>query len=119
MNSLSWLIYFGDVVGQFRVLLLILLIMSLFFAGCATLSLAITEGETFGWYKRVFLRMVMAPVLFAVAWIVIPSKQTLYMIAASEVGQMVYEKPTAQEFLGDVKDILGAELKRLKSEATK
>lgn len=119
MNSLSWLIYLGDVVGQFRVLLLVLLVMSLIFAGGATLSLGITEGETFGWYRRVFLRMVTAPIILAIAWIVIPSKQTLYMIAASEVGKMVYEAPTAQEFLGDVKDILGAELKRLKSEAAK
>lgn len=119
MNSLSWLIYGGDVVGQFRVLAATLLVASLIFLAFAALSLAVTEGETFPWFKRHFLKMTMAPIIFSIMWIVIPSKQTLYMIAASELGQMVYQTPTAQEFLGDVKDILGAELKRLKAEAMK
>ena len=44
----------------------------------------------------------------------VPSKDTIYLMAASEAGEMVVNTPEAKEIMGDLKEILQIQLQKLK-----
>lgn len=44
----------------------------------------------------------------------VPSKDTFYMIVASEAGETVVNTPEAQEIMSDVKEIIDIQLEKLK-----
>ena len=44
----------------------------------------------------------------------VPSKETFYLIVASEAGEAVVKTPEAQELLSDVKEIIDIQLENLK-----
>ena len=82
MNSLSWFLYFADVASSFAILLacvslfggLILIITSAIYA---------VENDRFWWQGwKVFAPICLSSALIACA---IPSRQTMYAIAASRV----------------------------------
>lgn len=51
-------------------------------------------------------------------WILIPSKEALYIIAASEAGEAVVNTPEAKEVLQDLREVLDAQLEALKGPIT-
>jgi hypothetical protein len=117
MNSLSWLMYLAEVAGNFRLVAAVGLIGTVAFFGFATLGLVVSEGEIWGWYSRHFARMVGSMMLAAMIVTVMPTQTTIYMIAASELGEQAVRTPEAKELLGDVKDIITQQLKKLKQES--
>ncbi len=58
------------------------------------------------------------PFIFAFVGIfllsLVPSKETFYLIAASEAGEMVVKTPEAQEIMSSLREILNVQLEELK-----
>jgi hypothetical protein len=128
VNSLSWLLYAADVVGSIgAVTYLALLII---FAG----SVATIAGTIFTVHdaydgkekeaarqratatrEKIWWRVLPAAGLLTVLLVALPSQNTFYLIAASEVGEQVATTPEAKEIL----DALKAKIKFfLKDEAS-
>lgn len=46
--------------------------------------------------------------------VLIPSRETFYMIVASEAGETIVKTPEAQELMKDVREVLDAQIEKLK-----
>ena len=116
MNDLSWFLYLADVLPN--------LASSL---GLTSAVLAIGGG--FGliwWYIGSFVDKDVVPVpkplfavwfpaaLIALACSLVPSKETIYLIAGSEAGEAVVTSEQGQEVLSDIQEIIKAQLNNLK-----
>lgn len=105
MNSLSWLLYAADVLGNLRPLLGFL--ATLMGAGavisyivrCASADWENTVGRSKVGMPAFPVLGVAAAVALGLSAAAIPSSNTLYMIAASETGQRLVETPEAKEML--------------------
>lgn len=110
MNTLSWLLYGMD--AGYNLVMMFTIITVLTAIIWIVVSFAKSE-ENNSWspapYK--YLKAVVAAV-FIIA--LVPSKETVYMIIASEAGEMVVNTPEAQEVLIDLKEILEIQLEKLK-----
>lgn len=120
MNSLSWMIYAADVLSNIGGLLLFLAIASMIIS----VGVFIFAGPAIGiWdeddrqYKhaKAALGFVLSkwwvPLVCGFLWAVIPSQNTIYMIAASEAGETIVKTPEAQEIFNDLKTIIRQKLK--------
>ena len=133
MNTLSWFLYVADVIGGIG--LMFGTIGGLLFLGGWIFAIpgymviwtvfrdqeeaAKKSKEAFAWLSP---RMVIAGFLMITASVLVPSKQTMYMIAASEMGEVVVKSEEAKEIFGELKTTVIHELKRvreLKTEDTK
>ena len=127
MNSLSWLIYVGDVVSGISFTVGFMGFFAVV-TGCACFISGLVRVRKWSWdsdeeYQQKkaaqkSVRSLAKPLLIAgpIAFLVasfIPSSKTIYMIAASEVGETVVTSPESLEILGDVKALIK---KRLKDE---
>jgi len=97
MNSLSWLLYIAGVVGNLGgVLIFFTIVLSL-----VSLVIAIvycddyTEGRAKGFKIAGLMAGGAVFCIFLAAFV--PSKETVYAIAASEMGEEVLKTPTAQK----------------------
>lgn len=116
MNTLSWMIYAADVVGNVKGAAQFLMI----FSGIAAVSLGffkfmnvvapITE-EKFPGVKIPVTVFAISMAVFVAA----PSKDTVYAIAASEVGEVIVKSETA----GKAMKALNAWIEQKAAEATK
>lgn len=134
MNSLSWLIYFAGVVNSFSN---VLLMVSVFMA-IATCIFWVARGVTAGnlkeydyptsdrpegtpdykgWVsiakitKQRWLYFTMVFIWIAVT--LIPTEKTLYIIAASEAGEMIVTTPEAKELFDGVHKVIKQNLEEL------
>jgi hypothetical protein len=118
MNSVSWFIYIANVTENIGVALVGLGIFSLL-ACCAcwfAFSVADDKG-TAEMLKRSGARFpILGAILLAIACFV-PSKATMYGIAASQIGETVANSPDAREMIDDTKQILRDYLKSLKKDS--
>lgn len=90
MNNLSWLIYFADVLPGFGLTLAVLSLISLIIFGTVLLVLAMA-GE---WSKASpYWKWIFVPIVGLLLAVPIPAKETIYMIAASEVGEEALATP--------------------------
>lgn len=96
MNSLSWFIYFADVVGTLSVLFTLVGIVSL---AVSVVSLIIKEKIN----SFVAYFAISSAFLFLVATL-IPSKQTLYAIAASEIGEEILKSEEGKQVINALKE---------------
>ena len=112
MNTLSLLIYLSEVIYS--------------------LGTFVVIGLTLSWGSYAYYRVMRwvegdkaTPVLPSNKWlwvsglcllllVIIPSKETFYLIVASEAGEAVMKTPEAQDLLSDVKEILNIQLENLK-----
>lgn len=115
MNSLSWLIYVAGVVGSVKTLFIVFAGGAAAFIVIGTSTTAVAEsygdapeGLWLKWVKWAWLPLVAGA--FAA---LIPSPSTVYLIAASEVDEVVVTSPETVEMMGDLKAIIK---KRLKDE---
>ena len=110
MNELSWLLYLAQVSTNIMVLCTFAGVFSLFAAGFFFLC-GIVEDD-----KRGF-QMAKKPFIFGVVAIMIatfvPPKETVYMIAASQVGEAVINSPEGQKSIQTLQKILDTYLKNL------
>lgn len=120
MNSLSWLLYLSDVLPALSESLVGL---SFALGSCTIVSsiglcLAISEHnekaqEMFKSFMRYTIRLFFP---FLLVGLLIPSKETFYLIAGSEVGEVVVQSEEAKEILNDVHAVIKHQLKTLKGE---
>lgn len=106
MNDLSLLLWLGDISGSFSNFLTVLTMIFGILAGIATVVGLIMEGDTdyssdniaLGiWLKKMGLRVFLPSFIVAgVFSTLLPSKETVYLIAASEVGEAAVVSPTGQ-----------------------
>ena len=120
MNTLSWLIYFGDVLdGLGKLLMFVVAVLFLgstaFVGGTCLWAMDRFDGlaeRRWTASRKLWLRLLKwnlpLLVVFALFTILVPSKTTFYMIAASEVGETTVKTPEAQVIL----DKLRAKIER-------
>lgn len=104
MNSVSWFIYIADVLGNLGVILATTAIV------CATFCFACLVGQTFSegdlskecpnMWKH-WWRCAWGAAIFGILTCFIPSKNTMYAIAASEIGQKVVQNEKVQGVADD------------------
>lgn len=115
MNSLSWLLYFAGIAGPLSNALTNLAILGFVVIVIATIAgatlygfasersrydsedtKAAKDGVKASLRKALkqLPRWVVLPVIFSIVGAAIPPKETLYLIAASEVGETVVTSPT-------------------------
>lgn len=140
MNSLSWLIYAAEVLGRVSVSFFFIALIAAVGTGAlifiAMLARADAQSDTTASYrsedgrKSAALRVefwdkVLASwpkrsaavaVVFGALSIVAPSNSTIYMIAASEMGEKVATTPEAKEMLGDLREVIAKQIKKLKDD---
>lgn len=123
MNSLSWFIYLAEVFHNLGTTAFIFtglgffVSVGLLIGTIAVTAAASTDKEAADFKPTVvFMNKIWWPI-----WIVcillanlLPKKDTMYMIAASEAGQMIVENKATQEVLGEVKDVIMSKLKQMK-----
>jgi hypothetical protein len=118
MNSLSWFLYLADTlpnIGGFAIFIAILFgfVSTLYVVAKGLANSGDNDAKAFvsvpvvGYSPLIFVLAVFVAIL-------IPSKDTIYLIAGSEAGQFVVETPEAQEILNDVKDIIRLQLEDMK-----
>jgi len=112
MNNLSWLIYFAEVVNNFNAfigiscgLAILCILFYMLFSAIEETSMN-PKGK---WKKG--LRYIWIPFLFLGISCFIPSGNTIYMLAASEVGEQVIKTPEAKEVFDSLKARILDELK--------
>lgn len=109
MNTLSILIYLAGVAGNFATVLGVAAgILTAAFGGIMLFK-AIEENEFVFNKKMAFGALGLA---FAAA--LIPSSDTIYLIAASEYGQTVISTPEAQSLMQDAYEVIKGKLAEMK-----
>jgi hypothetical protein len=101
MNNLSWLLYFGDIVNNIQGLCGAVIAIG----GIASICLTAAFFSTLAGYQKEehqviakWLRRILTIISLAGLIVVfVPSKQTIYLIAASETGEQVLNSPTGQK----------------------
>lgn len=119
MNSLSWFLYFADVVGNVQGLLIVAAIFSVFVIVFAALTFGHEQGKygdkDLAKLARRFAKVsVVVCTLSALTAALIPTTQTIYLIAGSEAGEAVVTSPEGEEILSNIKDVIKHQLNVLK-----
>lgn len=99
MNQLSWLIYFAGVSDSISSVLNTIFVLSIIISalgvlGCAIVSAASDENH-FPLLKPFLLPVIGAFLVSGILTSFVPSKETVYAIAASEYGERALQSPTA------------------------
>lgn len=120
MNSLSWLLYFADVGVSIAAFTIFVGIISV------TIGVVISIISYIPWtrysyhsdsywtqlenlqnnLKKLGPKTVLISFVFIFIAILVPSRQTIYMIAASEMGEKAYNSPEGQEVINNLKQII-------------
>lgn len=105
MNTLSWFIYWADVIPSFAQGFSILSIFSFI------ISVFINAYQLIGnsCKKYMWISFLCAFMLLLSSFM--PSKNTLYAIAASEMGEDVYKSEQGQKIVKQLSDWVEAQLK--------
>ena len=114
MNNVSWFLYAAGALDKLESLCFVVLI----FGGVGLLFLWIfvfAEEQK----KTVPAVLTALYALTAFTVVVIPSKTTMYAIAAAQIGETVVTSAEAREMIDDSKQILREYLKSLKKDAGK
>jgi hypothetical protein len=134
MNNLSWFLYLADILPTLFTPFVVLAVfialiwgvMFLYFRGESTKHswknwMYGGEGGTKTYAEEYDKRSVRAlkmfwtfVAVFAVTLFIqllIPSRQTIYLIAGSEVGEMVVKTPEAKEIFNDIRTVIKQQIK--------
>ncbi len=96
MNQLSWLLYWGDVLGNLRVVLGILAVVACI-AGFIIIVMYY-DGDLYKDKKTKYqlaAQLIITSVICMIVASFAPSSTTIYAIAASEIGQCARQTPLA------------------------
>lgn len=118
MNTVSLFVYAADVIGRISVLLILgglfLITISAIWmiaTGLHNDSLFNRESKKPYPVKKVSWLSALAFLMFLLS-VLIPSERAMYMIAASQAGEMAIKTPEAQEMFNDLKDVISKKLKQ-------
>ena len=120
MNQLSWLIYLAEAVPNFAGTLgLVSTLSAVAFALYAAFGSIISNVENnkpwFEEKKYLPPRWFVASILSA--WVIVslvPSKQTIYLIAGSQATEMAITSDVGQQLLNDIQEVIHNQLNELK-----
>lgn len=128
MNSLSWFLYLADVIPNLFVPFVVVssiflaVLILLFIVGFCIMGENLKYGETDGDYivgKRIrnlsaYCLKWIVPIwlIFVTLQSLIPSKETIYLIAGSEIGEVVVNSPEAKEILNDVRTVIKQQIEK-------
>lgn len=110
MNNLSLLLYLSDVLYSFTVGIGMALIC--FWAIYAVVVMS--RGPDFEDVPKPKTAWFWVTGLLVTFLALVPSKETFYLIVASEAGETVVNTPEAKELMKDVREVLDAQLEKLK-----
>lgn len=119
MNGLSWFLYFAELLprlGSFS-MLLGLLVLILWAARVALLKAeeypfeGVITGKVPPKYSMVGIGL-----SFVLVALLIPSKDTIYLIAGSQAGEAVVTSAAGQEIVDDIQQIIKHQLGTLKGD---
>lgn len=132
MNSLSWFIYFANVLPVFVVT--VNYIISIIIAGAIVLLIItamnydmeshyrnksdghikwINSGGLIGGFIRTAKKLWFLPIIVILTSL-IPSEETFYLIAGSEASEAVVTSEFGQEILTDIREVIKIQLQSLK-----
>lgn len=115
MNSVSWFLYFIDVFDNVRVGFQIVAFISFLGVLFLFIGVAITEGEISEDALAIKRALKVTLAVGGISFLVlmpIPSKNTLYAIAASEVGEKIVKNESVQEITSDATKALHQWIKK-------
>lgn len=117
MNSLSLVIYLADVIPSLSILVGgILIIITILYGIGLFIGLAQYDvsDDTTIWKRVISTLKYMAPVciLLTLAFVLIPSRQTILLIAGSEFGEEVVTTPEAKELLEGIRQVIKSQLEQ-------
>ncbi len=129
MNNLSWFLYIADVLyqqGTFLALLCVITppiyLLSRLISRLSAENITHRDGPAA--IKRAeeekarpFIttyKFFTYPLIGLFLLFFVPNKDTFYLIAASEAGEMVVNTPEAQEIMSSLQEILNVQLNKLK-----
>lgn len=128
MNNLSWFLYFADVLPSLSSLSGVAgLVFTAFFI---VYVIFVVSSETWPCNsveenQRVLdreknlpskFKWLSVPLFLFVLAVLIPSKETIYLIAGSEAGEAVVTSEEGQEILSDIREVVSYQLDRLKED---
>ena len=119
MNDLTWFIYIVELVGRIPVVLffsgLLLFIMGVILPPKGVEIFSYDHRIPFGGFERVKVALYVWLVFLAITFFV-PSRETIYLMAGSEFGEVVVNTPEAKEILGDIQEVIRHQLNELKGD---
>lgn len=119
MNTLSWFLYLADVINTVQGVFIFGGVASILFLGAKTIYVTSFNDMSINrdrqkplpsFWKNISLAMLM----FALAGL-IPSKETVYMIAGSELGETAVTSERGERIMNDIETILDLQIEKLKS----
>lgn len=114
MNTLSWFLYLADVLPRLAVgagfVFTMLTLCFFIWIPISAIGAANGGGPTFP-----KTRWVVGCLLLALSTTLIPTRETLYLIAGSEAGEMVIKDENTQAIIKDVREVIQLQLERLKA----
>lgn len=127
MNGLSWFLYLADVVGNVSIMFIIFAVILFFVSG-----IGIVVGKLVPWdyrlatdeveakksrenFGKIGVRGFIIALVLSTTAALIPQKTTMYMMAASEMGEMIVQTETGKEIFGELKSTVIDQLRELRS----
>ena len=117
MNTLSWFLYLAEVLGNVQFACVAGIILAgLGFIPCGIAWCECEDATATQWMKRLFISVL----VMAAIGVIIPSKQTMYAIAVSQMGEKIVQSDAVQEVASDATKALRQWIKsQLKEEEKK
>jgi hypothetical protein len=118
MNNISWFIYFAEVIPNLKIVGVVFGLISFvsFFIlppkGVKMFSLA-HEGPFMGYDRPLHWVFLFLSILFLVFT---PSKETIYLVAGSEIAEYTVNTEYGQEILNDIKEVIQLQIKDLRGD---
>jgi len=117
MNMLTWVIYLSDIVVNVQAVFISIFIAVGVYLTFRTISAGINNdiydlGIPYpNWIKA---GLFLVPLALITA--LIPSKETILLMAGSQFGEQVVKSPEAKELLGDIQEVIHNQLEQLKGD---
>ena len=131
MNSLTIIIYLIEVIDNLNTATHVVSMLSIIMGVAFGIAYLISAGAdpncrydkngvvvhqiTGKWAPRLFALAAVCTVL----GVFTPSRETMYMMAGSEVTEVVVNTPEAQAIIQDIQEVLRSQLKALKADGVK
>ena len=110
MNNVSWFLYISGMVQSLAIMLVVLLIVGVISAGVLTIIGASKRDFAFGdnediqiglSYQFTAIKIGVGCLFVGLILVLVPSKNTMYMIAANQVGEQIIQLEEVQNIGGE------------------
>jgi hypothetical protein len=115
MNTLSWLIYIIDIIQNLRNIgsvALFVLAISIFILVICSIAFYIDKDPEVVKILGYLRKLIYITIALAAIGLFIPSRQTVILIASSEIGERVLKSTTVQSIIEPSIDLLNAWIRK-------